>query len=131
MVKPLLLLLCCVVLSFSLRAQAPRSDTAIPQKLELKKADTGFTKHPVYFTRKRTNGETDSVRSLMYVGPVRKDSMNLRLPPTKANKVDIKVRAGNRIRFSGGSNYTGSRWISAIMQRALPPPLVSIVVSGE
>ena len=97
MVKPLLLLFCCVVLFRSLRAQTPVSDTVVPQKLQLKKADPGWTGQPTYFTKKSTDRETtDGVQSLMRVGPARKDSMNLRLPPVKTNKVDIQIKTGPR-----------------------------------
>ena len=97
MVKPILLLLCCVVLFRSLRAQTPGSDTVVPQKLQLKKADLGWSERPAYFTKKSTDKETtDSVQSLMHVGPARKDSMNLRLPVAKTNKMDIKIKAGPR-----------------------------------
>jgi len=96
MVKPLLLLLCCVVLFRSVRAQTP-PDTVIPQKLQLKKADLAWTGLPNYLAKKSTNKEsTDTVQSLMHVEPARKDSMNLRLPSAKANKVDIQVKTGPR-----------------------------------
>jgi hypothetical protein len=39
---------------------------------------------------------TDSVRSLMYVGPVRRDSVQLQLPVMKNNKVDVRIKTGRR-----------------------------------
>jgi hypothetical protein len=96
MAKSFLLLLCCVFLSRSLRAQAPRPDTALPQKLELKKASPGWADHPKYFTKKMPGTGTDSTRSLMYMGPGRRDSLQLRLPVKKNKKVDLQVKANQR-----------------------------------
>jgi len=96
MAKSLLLLLCCAFLSRALRAQAPRPDTALPQKLQLKKADLSWADHPTYFTKKMPDPETDSVRSLMYVGPAKRDSFQLQLPAIKNNKVGFQIKAGQR-----------------------------------
>lgn len=94
MAKSLLLLLCCAFLSRTLWAQAPRPDTAFPQKLQLKRADLGWADHPAYFTKKTSDPETDSVRSLMYLGPAKRDSLQLQLPVMKNNKLDIQIKAG-------------------------------------
>ena len=96
MAKSLLLLLCCAFLSRALRAQAPRPDTALPQKLQLKKADLGWADHPAYFTKKTPDSGTDSVRSLMYAGSARRDSFQLQLPVIKNNKVGVQIKTGRR-----------------------------------
>jgi hypothetical protein len=96
MAKSLLLLLCCAFLFQTLWAQAPRPDTVFPQKLQLKKADLGWAGHPAYFTKKMSDPEADSVRSLMYVGPARRDSFQLQLPVMKNNKLDLQIKAGKR-----------------------------------
>lgn len=91
MAKSLLLLFCCACLSRTLLGQAPRPDTAIPQKLELKKAGPGLAGRPAYFTKKTPGMGTDSVRSLMYMRPARRDSLQLRLPAQKNKKVEVKA----------------------------------------
>jgi hypothetical protein len=96
MAKSLLLLLCCAIFSRGLLAQAARPDTALPQKLEFKKTGPGWAVHPTPFTRKMSFGETDSARSLMYMRPGKRDSIQLGLPVRKNKKIDIQMKAGQR-----------------------------------
>jgi hypothetical protein len=95
MVKPILLLLCCVFLSRSLLAQAPRTDTALPQKLQFKKADFYGNDQLAYFIKKLpASSGSDSVRSLMYLGPpVKRDSFQLQLPVMKNINAGIQIKA--------------------------------------
>jgi hypothetical protein len=97
MAKSFFLLLCCAFLSRSLWAQATKPDTARPQKLQLKKVSLAGTDHPDYFAKKNTAGETaDTTRSLVYLGPPKKDSMQLGLPAIKSKQLDFKIQAGQR-----------------------------------
>jgi len=93
MTKLLLLLVCCTFLSRSLRAQSSQPDKALPQKLELKKADLYGTSQPVYFTKNISRGETDGVRSLMYNGAAKRDSFNLQLPKMQNKKFELQIKA--------------------------------------
>ena len=94
MVKSVFLLLCCIFLSRLLHAQVLRADTALPQKLQLKKVDLFGTDHLAYFTKKLPAPENDSVQSLMYLGPVRRDSFQLQLPVMKNINAGIQIKAG-------------------------------------
>jgi hypothetical protein len=40
--------------------------------------------------------ETDNVRSLMYTGPTRRDSVQLGLPALKSKKIDFQIKTGQR-----------------------------------
>jgi hypothetical protein len=97
MAKSFFLLLCCTLLSRSLWAQATKPDTSFPQKLQFKKVALDGLDHPDYFAKKNTAGETaDSPRSLVYLGPPKKDSMQLGLPAIKSKQLDFKIQAGQR-----------------------------------
>lgn len=99
MVKSLLLL-CCTFLSLSLLAQVPRADTTLPQKLQIKKidllgADPLGVDHLTFMTKKMPATGGDSVRSLMYEGPARRDSFQLQLPAMKNINAGIQIKAGH------------------------------------
>ena len=96
MAKSLFLLFCCVFVSRALWAQAPRPDTALPQKLNIKKASPGWADHPKYFTKKLPGTGTDSTQSLMYMKPGKRDSLQLRLPAQKNKKVELQIKARQR-----------------------------------
>ncbi|MDO6430845.1 hypothetical protein Q4E93_09605 [Flavitalea sp. BT771] len=96
MAKSLLLVFCCAFLTQGLWAQTPRRDTAIPQKLEFKKAGPGRAAHPAYFTKKASFGDTDTSRSLMYMRSGKRDSVQLGLPARKNKKIDFQIKATQR-----------------------------------
>jgi hypothetical protein len=96
MAKSLLLLLCCAFFFQALRAQDRQTAdgqllvyTGLPQKLEFRKADIGWSSHPNYFAKKVDTD--DDVRSILY-RPVRRDSFNLDLPKLKNQSVDVRAR---------------------------------------
>jgi len=60
-----------------------------PQKLELRKANIGWVDHPTYFAKK--TDEDDSMHSVVYLGPPRKDSIDLNLPPMQATRVSLRA----------------------------------------
>jgi hypothetical protein len=80
----LILLPLCLCIYQGLQAQDYRStdiaDISIPQKLEFRKADFGWVDRSNYFAKKSYE-EDDSVKSVVYLGPPRKDSIDLNLPP--------------------------------------------------
>ena len=89
MAKSFLLPLCLCILQ-GLRAQDYKTaDTTIPQKLELRKANIGWVDHPTYFAKK--TDDDDSMHSVVYLGPPRKDSIDLNLPPMQATKVSLRA----------------------------------------
>jgi hypothetical protein len=96
MAKSLLLLLCCAFLFQDLRAQDRQTAdeqllvyTGIPQKLEFRKADIGWSSHYSYFARKTETGD-DDIKSILYQ-PVRKDSFELDLPKLKSHSIDVRA----------------------------------------
>jgi hypothetical protein len=90
MAKSILLPLCFLILMQGLRAQDYKSpDTALPQKLELRKAGIGWADHPNYFAKKAE--DNDSTPSIVYLGPPRKDSIDLNLPPVQASRVSLRT----------------------------------------
>jgi hypothetical protein len=100
MAKSFLLLLCCAFFFQGLWAQDRqtadeqlRANTAIPQKLELRKADIAWASHPNYFAKKRETD--DDARSILYQ-PVRRDSFQLDLPRLKSHAVDFHAHMGRR-----------------------------------
>jgi hypothetical protein len=95
MAKSFLLLLCCAFFFQGLWAQDRqtadeqlRVDTAIPQRLELRKADIGWVSHPLYFAKKMDTD--DDMRSILYQ-PVRRDTFDLDLPKLKNHSVDVRA----------------------------------------
>lgn len=97
MAKSFFLLLCCAFLSRSLWAQATKPDTLLQQKLQIRKASLEGPDYSAYFAKKNGVGETaDSPRSLMYLGPPKKDSMQLGLPAIKSKQIGFKIQAGQR-----------------------------------
>jgi hypothetical protein len=95
MAKSLLLLLCCAFFFQALQAQDRQTAdeqllvyTGFPQKLEFRKADIGWSSHPIYFAKKLDTD--DDVRSILFQ-PVRRDTFNLDLPKLKNQSVDVRA----------------------------------------
>jgi hypothetical protein len=100
MAKSLLLLLCCAFFFQTLRAQDRQTANeqllvyaGLPQKLEFRKADIGWTYHPNYFAKKIE--ADDDARSILY-HPVRRDSFQLDLPRLKSHTLDVHAHVGRR-----------------------------------
>ena len=93
MAKSSLLLLCCTLFACSVWAQKSLSDPFIPQKLELKRADLGWTANSTFFAKKTWDAGVDS-RSILYTGPQKKEAFDLRLPEMRNKKVDFQIKAG-------------------------------------
>ena len=103
MAKSLILLL-CLCIQQGLRAQDYKTaDTAIPQKLELRKAGVGWVDHPNFsdypnapdapnFFAKKP-GEGDTARSILYLGPPKQDSFDLNLPKMQSAHVSFRASA--------------------------------------
>ena len=96
MAKSLSLLLCCSLFACSAWAQTPSSDVILSQKLQFKKADLGWTAGTSYFSKRSFDPDGDGVRSMMYTGRPRKDSINMQLPGMKNKKVDFQMKLGPR-----------------------------------
>ena len=96
MAKSSILLLCCTLFACSVWAQRSISDPFIPQKLTFQRADFRWTGNSNYFVKKAwVAGENDS-RSILYLGPRKKEAFDLRLPEMKYRKVDFEIKAGKR-----------------------------------
>jgi hypothetical protein len=104
MAKSIFLFICCALLFRSLRAQVLRFDTVFlqklqfTQKLQFKKADLNWLvstdRLTYYFAKKSADTNSDSGRSMLYLGPARKDTVDLGLPAVKHRKTDIQIRSG-------------------------------------
>lgn|GEM_PF-1876692 len=96
MAKSHFLLLCCILFACSVRAQNSRLVADIPLKLEFKKANFGWAAHPNYFPKRSIDPADDAGRSMLFTGPRKNSSVNMRLPEVKHKKVDFQFKAGPR-----------------------------------
>jgi hypothetical protein len=81
-----------------LRAQDYRAaDTAIPQKLELRKVSIawvdhpGYTEYSNYFAKKA--GDSDAAQSILYLGPPKQDTFDLNLPKPQTGHISFRASA--------------------------------------
>ena len=96
MAKSSLLLLCCTLFACSVWAQRSTTDPFIPQRLTFQRADFRWTANSNCFVKKAWVAGEDDSRSILYTGPQKKETFDLRLPELRNKKVDLQIKAGKR-----------------------------------
>jgi len=96
MAKSCILLLCCTLFACSVWAQSYASYAVFPQKLTFKKANLGWTANASYFPKRTWDGGEEDPRSILYTGPQKKKTIDLRLPDLKNKKIEFQVKAARQ-----------------------------------
>lgn len=101
MAKSILIPLCLCICQFLQAQDYKTADITIPQKLELRKASLAWVDHsaayfdsspaPGYFSKR--SEESDTAKSILYLGPPKQDSFNLNLPKMQEPHLSFRASA--------------------------------------